>query len=214
MGYIYILTNPSFPEWVKIGYADNVNRRVDELNRTTATPFAFRVYATYEVNERLGDLKIHDMIDKLNPNLRSRDVVKGKERVREFFQMTKEDAYSLFEAISEISGTKDKLYKAAETSQDIEEEKEAEEARKRKPNIDFFKCGLKIGDELVYIEDSSVVAVVESAHKVSYNGTTTSLSRIVMDIKNIDSIAGPSYFTFNGRPLVEIAYETQWKDYK
>ena len=31
MGYIYILTNPSFPEWVKIGYADNVNNIVDEL---------------------------------------------------------------------------------------------------------------------------------------------------------------------------------------
>ena len=24
VGYIYILTNPSFPDYVKIGYADNV----------------------------------------------------------------------------------------------------------------------------------------------------------------------------------------------
>ena len=27
-GYIYILTNPSFPEYVKIGYADNVEKRL------------------------------------------------------------------------------------------------------------------------------------------------------------------------------------------
>ncbi len=28
MGVIYILTNPSFPEYVKIGYADDVNQRL------------------------------------------------------------------------------------------------------------------------------------------------------------------------------------------
>ena len=30
-GVIYILTNPSFPEYVKIGYADNIDRRLKEL---------------------------------------------------------------------------------------------------------------------------------------------------------------------------------------
>lgn len=41
-GYIYILTNPSFPEYVKIGYADNVDERIAQLNRSECTPFAFR----------------------------------------------------------------------------------------------------------------------------------------------------------------------------
>ena len=27
-GFIYILTNPSFPQYVKIGYADNVESRL------------------------------------------------------------------------------------------------------------------------------------------------------------------------------------------
>lgn len=57
MGYIYILTNPSFRDWVKIGYADDVVERVKQLNRSECTPFAFRVYATYEVNSRLMDKK-------------------------------------------------------------------------------------------------------------------------------------------------------------
>ena len=30
-GVIYILTNPSFPKYVKIGYSDNVNKRLEEL---------------------------------------------------------------------------------------------------------------------------------------------------------------------------------------
>ena len=49
-GVIYILTNPSFPEYVKIGYADDIDKRLKQLNRSECTPFAFRVYATYEVN--------------------------------------------------------------------------------------------------------------------------------------------------------------------
>ena len=58
-GVIYILTNPSFPEYVKIGYADDIDKRLQRLNRSECIPFAFRVYATYEVNSRLSDLKIH-----------------------------------------------------------------------------------------------------------------------------------------------------------
>ena len=42
-GVIYILTNPSFPEYVKIGYADDINKRLNQLNRSECIPFAFRV---------------------------------------------------------------------------------------------------------------------------------------------------------------------------
>jgi len=50
-GVIYILTNPSFPQYVKIGYADNVESRLKQLNNSECIPFAFRIYATYEVQE-------------------------------------------------------------------------------------------------------------------------------------------------------------------
>ena len=83
-GVIYILTNPSFPEYVKIGYADDVEKRLAQLNKSECIPFAFRIYATYEVNSRLSDLKIHEIIDKLNPDLRSIDEFNGQKRVREF----------------------------------------------------------------------------------------------------------------------------------
>ena len=55
-GVIYILTNPSFPQYVKIGYADDVETRLKDLNRSECIPFAFRIYATYDVEERLTDL--------------------------------------------------------------------------------------------------------------------------------------------------------------
>ena len=91
-GYIYILTNPSFPDYVKIGYADDVNKRLQQLNRSECVPFAFRVFATYEVSSRLSDVRIHEIIDRLNPDLRAIENFDGKKRVREFYAMTAEDA--------------------------------------------------------------------------------------------------------------------------
>ena len=82
-GVIYILTNPSFPQYVKIGYATDVRKRLDELNRSTAVPFAFRVYATYEVDSALSDKKLHSILDRLNPELRSTEEIDGKRRIRD-----------------------------------------------------------------------------------------------------------------------------------
>ena len=108
-GVIYILTNPSFPQYVKIGYADDVKSRLKTLNDSPCIPFAFRIYATYEVEERLTDLKLHALIDQLNPNLRSIDEVDGKKRVREFYAMSKEQAYSILETIAVLGGRKNRL---------------------------------------------------------------------------------------------------------
>jgi len=108
-GVIYILTNPSFPDYVKIGYANDVDKRLIDLNRSECIPFAFRIYATYEVPKRLTDLSLHNLIDKLNPSLRAIDTFNGKPRKKEFYAMSKEDAYSLLEAIAEIHDRTDKL---------------------------------------------------------------------------------------------------------
>ncbi len=128
-GVIYILTNPSFPEYVKIGYADDIDRRLADLNRTECTPLAFRVYATYAVNARLTDLKIHEMIDRINPDLRSIDTVNGKKRVREFYAMSAEDAYLMFEAMAEIHGTTDLLVKIKPDKKQEEDEATATEVK-------------------------------------------------------------------------------------
>ena len=91
-GVIYILTNPSFPEYVKIGYAAKLEERLRQLNRSEAIPYAFRAYATYEVESNLTDVVFHDLIDRLNPDLRSIETFAGRERKREFYAMSPEEA--------------------------------------------------------------------------------------------------------------------------
>lgn len=110
-GVIYILTNPAFPQYIKIGYTDDLCQRVQQLNSKSSVPCAFRVYAIYEVDARLQDLQLHRLIDTLNPNLRVKEVVDGNKRVREFYEMSPESAYTLLETIASLNGSLDKLHK-------------------------------------------------------------------------------------------------------
>ena len=204
-GYIYIMTNPCLHDMVKIGYATDVEERRKQLS-TTALPTDYEIYATYETPGKLEDKKLHKLIDNLNPDLR---VSKN----REFFIMAPDDAYSLLEAIATISGTRDKLKKANEEDpSDVQAmlTDGAERTRKR-PAINFAKCGIPVGAELVYTENPSVKVIVVSERKVQYNDEITSLSAVVGKLKGIKAVQGPHYFTFNGKNIVDIAEETQWK---
>ena len=143
-GVIYILTNPSFPNFVKIGYADNVERRLKELNRSECIPFAFRLYAYYKVPVRLTDMKLHTLIDKLNPNLRAIEDFNGKKRVREFYAMDAHDAYSILETIAEINDLKENLVLVEPSEDDIKKADEAEEIRTKRsvtqlPKMDWLR---------------------------------------------------------------------------
>lgn len=210
-GYIYILTNPSFKEYVKIGYADDMKSRLAQLNRSECTPFAFRVYATYEVDTRLTDMKIHDMIDKINPNLRAIDNVEGKKRVREFYAMTAEDAYTLFEAMAEIHGTMDKLKKYTMTKSQAMDEVAAteiqEEAREKAKMFTFSMCNIPIGAKITYYKDDSIFCTVVDDRKVEYKGevmSLTALAKLLMNMSSASHIAGPRFFKYNGEMLNDI----------
>lgn len=209
-GCIYILTNPSFPTYVKIGYADDVNARVRQLNRTECTPFAFRVYATYAVNSRLTDMKLHDIIDKLNPELRSIDNVNGKKRVREFYAMTAEDAYSLFEAMAEIHGTEANLKLWSATEKEKAEEQVADEiaiaSAEKKSKFTFKALGIEVGEELEYIHDRSIkVVVADEIRHVTYNGETWTVSALAKKLLNRSGeVQGTLHFSYKGEVLVDM----------
>jgi len=211
-GVIYILTNPSFPDYVKIGYADDIEKRLKQLNRSECIPFAFRVYATYEVASRLSDLKIHSIIDKLNPDLRSVESVKGKQRVREFYAMSPADAFSILEAIAEIHGCSDKLKLVKPSDVEITEEQTAQEidteSTERATNFSFTKCQIPVGAKIAYCNDPGITAEVVDDRNVKYNGETISLTALAKLLTGKKySIAGPKFFKYNGEWLNDIRHK-------
>ena len=95
IGYVYILTNPSFREdWVKIGMTSNMEDRLKTLDNTSV-PLPFEKYATlktakYQKAEKL----VHHYIERFT-NLRIRDN-------REFFNVRPEEALSIFREVAEL----------------------------------------------------------------------------------------------------------------
>lgn len=129
---------------MKIGYAAHLEDRLASLNRSVATPLAFRAYAIYEVDQALTDKRLHDLIDFLNPELRSVETFDGKVRKREFFRMSKEEAFRLLECIAQISGTRSRLHLVKPEGHELAEEMAAEEVRKTamKPPFAFSMVGM------------------------------------------------------------------------
>ena len=200
---IYILTNPSFPQYVKIGYANDVNDRLKQLNRSECVPFSFRLYAYYEVSNRLSDKKIHEIIDNLNPDLRSIEENNGQKRVREFYAMDAEEAYKMLESIASINGLEKNLHRVAPSPEELEDEQEAEKVR-----LDAFKfsmCNIREGEELEFVDDPTKKCYVKNEKKVIFEGEEYSLSMLAQMLSKKDyPLAGPHYFKYKGEILNDL----------
>jgi hypothetical protein len=121
MPIVYILTNQSMPETIKIGITENLERRVKELDNTSVA-LPFECYYAVEVNDASKiEKKMHEGLDD-----------KRIRQNREFFNISPELAKSILE-IAEVMGGKNVTPKKdiVETTQDQEA---LETARKKKIN--------------------------------------------------------------------------------
>lgn len=206
-GVIYILTNPAFPQYVKIGYAHDIEKRLKLLNRSETIPYAFRVYAVYDVDSELTDKDLHAIIDNINPDLRTIENFDGKKRVKEFYAMSAEDAYRLLECIAKISGTTNRLKRMKPEGHEIEDEnaaREVQEASRRGP-FRFSMCGIGTGEEVVFAGDPSKKAEVVDDRHVRFGNETASLTSLAKSLLGCrHSVQGPLYFKYKGKILAEI----------
>ena len=178
-------------------------------------PFAFRVYATYEVDSALSDKKLHTILDKLNPELRSREEIDGKKRIREFYAMTPGDAYSILEAIAEINNYTHRLKKWKATAAEQRDENTAQENREahqeRLSPFAFSKCRIGAGEQVEFFcpgnaHSGELCTVVDDKH-VSYNGETWSLTGLATMFLGKSSSAGgpgPKYYKYHGEWLTDL----------
>lgn len=95
VGYVYILTNPSFREdWVKIGKTINMEERLKTLYNTSL-PLPFEVFATMRTSKyNEAEKLVHHYIERFT-NLRI-------EKKREFFNVKPEEALEIFKEVATL----------------------------------------------------------------------------------------------------------------
>jgi len=161
MAIVYILTNESMPDTIKVGITENLDRRIRELDNTS-TPLPFECYYAVEVeNASAIEKKIHEGLDD-----------KRVRQNREFFNATPEQAKAILE-IAEVMGGKNVTPKEdiVETPQD---KQALDTARKKRKRFNFSMVNISPGTLLEFVKDSSITCEVVDENKVKFRDKVTS----------------------------------------
>jgi len=197
---VYILTNQSMPDTIKIGITDNLERRMKELDNTS-TPLPFECYYAVEVQDaKVIEKKIHEGLDD-----------KRVRQNREFFNTSPEQAKAILE-IAEVMGGKNvtPTEDVVETPQD---KQALDNARKRRGRIDYFGIlGIAKGTTLTFSKDENITCEVANDGKVIFRGKETSLSGSALLITNEmgydwGQVQGAGYWCYQGRTLRDLVSE-------
>ena len=200
MPIVYILTNESMPDTIKIGITDNLERRIKELDNTS-TPLPFECYYAVEVeNASAIEKKIHTGLDD-----------KRIRHNREFFNATPESAKAILEIAEEMGG---KNVTPKEVIAETDQDKQAlSEAKKRRGRIDYFGIlGIEKGTILTFSKDKSITCIVSENGKVIFRDKETTLSGSALEITNEmgydwGQVQGSGYWCYNGKTLRDLIQE-------
>ena len=199
MSIVYILTNESMSDTVKIGITDNLNRRVKELD-VTSTPLPFECYYAVQVEEG-QDRKIEKLLHDTFDQHRVR-------QNREFFYINPETAKSALKIV-ETMGGKDVTPKE-EIVVDEQDKQALQTAKSKSRRIDYFGIlGISVGTILTFSKDNTITCEVAENGQVKFRGETTSLSGSALTITNEmgyewGTVQGAGYWCHQGRTLRDL----------
>ena len=190
--YVYVLTNPAMPEYVKVGRTNNIERRIKDLSKDTSVPLPFECYAYLCV---YGGGETSATVEKSLHFYLGEKYTKNKE----FFKTSKEVVVNFFRTALEINPTMELVFY---------NKQEAPEKTQASSRTTFALLNIPAGSELVYKPNTEIKCTVfDSDNKVIYNGNKTTLSAIACKIEN-RSVNGFERFVY---PASEFPGETLWE---
>ena len=201
MAIVYILTNESMPDTIKVGITGNLDRRIRELD-TTGTPLPFECYYAVEVeNAAAIEKKIHEGLDD-----------KRIRQNREFFNATPEQAKAILE-IAEVMGGKNVTPNEdiVETPQD---KQALDTARKKRSKFNFGMVNIEPGTILEFVKDKSITCEVIDDSKIKFRGEVTSLSASANTVLHEmgydwEQAHGPKFWMHQGKSLRDLRFEKE-----
>ena len=211
IGYVYILTNPSFREdWVKIGKSSRpVDVRSKELDNT-AVPLPFEIFATMKtVKYNEVEKLVHKTIDRLT-DLRIR-------QNREFFNVAPQIALDIFKDIAQtiddavVTEYEDNKPKVSSLASQLQNKPEKEHKR---PRFKFGMVGIKIGEMVTFVP-TGVDVKVASDNTIEYEGRIYKLSPFVGTFLPLEkqnssgAYQGAKFFSYKGKVLDDLRKEME-----
>lgn len=211
IGYVYILTNPSFREdWVKIGKSSRpVDVRSKELDNT-AVPLPFEIFATMKtVKYNEVEKLVHKTIDRLT-DLRIR-------QNREFFNVAPQIALDIFKDIAQtiddavVTEYEDNKPKVSSLASQLQNKPEKEHKRLR---FKFSMVGIKIGEMVTFVP-TGVDVKVASDNTIEYEGRIYKLSPFVGTFLPLEkqnssgAYQGAKFFSYKGKVLDDLRKEME-----
>ena len=136
MRIVYILTNHSMLELVKIGHTDNLERSMKELDNT-GPPLPFECFYAVEIKDddaKLIEKKLHEGFDD-----------KRIRKSREFFRVTPEQAKSILEIVK-LMGGKD-VTPTDDILENPEDKQALDKERKIRKKFNFSMVNIKPGEK-------------------------------------------------------------------
>ena len=192
--FVYILTNPTIPDLVKIGRTKNLEERMRSLSSHSGVPVPFQCFYCCEVNDgNEVEKRLHFGLGdhRINPK-------------REFFRINPERVKVLLEgwSIRDVTPSSDIV--------DSQEEQDSlNRETSRRPVFTFQMVDIPIGSELTFLKDETKVCIVSGIREVEYKNIKYSLNQITMELltnefgKNWKSVRGPDYWIFENETLTE-----------
>lgn len=182
--FVYILTNPAMPDWVKVGKSNNVLRRINDLN-CTAVPLPFECFACLKVPA--------DQVMNVERGLQT-FLGYSFQKEKEFFRTSPDRVLQYFE-------TARLLNPAYEIIKGDDLEGETEKETEKAAATTFELLEIPVGSKLVFTKNPGIVCeVADNQNKVIYAGETYTISGLAVKLCGY-RVTGFAYFTFEDEVL-------------
>ena len=193
-GIIYVLTNPAFPDLVKIGKTASdagFQGRMRDLY-TTGVPFPFSCEYACEVDD----------MDKVERKIHS---AFGKNRVnskREFFEISPERIIDILQIVPHTRV--DVTIEYEDKVEQLESEKAIQKIQNKRSKFNFSDFDIEVGTTLYHTKKNEQTCVVAQTNNVIFRGELTSPSQSAFMVLNelgykSQSVQGTAYWSLDGK---------------
>lgn len=190
---VYLLTNPTIPDLVKIGRTTDLEARLRQLSTHSGVPVPFECFFACEVQDSVKvERALHDAFGdhRINPK-------------REFFRLNPDRAVAILELVA--------LKDAAPSIEIVEDQAELDALHReqsRRENFRFSMVDVPIGSVLKFSKDENFIAHVIDDKRIEFEGAITSTSAAAAALLHrrgwtLKAAQGPLYWMFDGETLAE-----------